>query len=142
MISAAILGMIVMVAAPPAAEVSRAVVDPYLTIQTALVRDSIEPLPIAAGAIVLAARALGATADRIEAAAAGLGAANDLADARRKFGTLSDAIDTYRKDQGLRWPEGVKQAYCPMVRKSWLQKEPRIANPYFGREMPTCGSFR
>jgi hypothetical protein len=29
-----------------------------------------------------------------------------------------------------------------MARKSWLQEGARIANPYFGGEMPLCGSFR
>jgi hypothetical protein len=28
-----------------------------------------------------------------------------------------------------------------MVKKSWLQKEPDIRNPYYGTAMLTCGSF-
>jgi hypothetical protein len=142
MVSAAVLGMLAMLAGASAAEVSRTVVDPYLKVQAALVHDSIDGLAIAADAIALAAGALGDTAGAIETAARDLAAAADLADARVKFGALSDAMETYRKDQRLRWPDGVRQAYCPMVRKSWLQKAPRIANPYYGREMPTCGSFR
>ena len=143
MMRAAVLVMLALLAGVPAAgEVSRALVDPYLTIQTALVHDSIDGLTITADAIVQAARAVGETAGAIEQAAAGLAGATDLADARGRFGTLSDAMENYRKDRGLVWPDGVRQAYCPMVRKSWIQKAPRIANPYYGREMPTCGSFR
>jgi hypothetical protein len=29
-----------------------------------------------------------------------------------------------------------------MVNKPWLQEGATIANPYYGKEMPTCGSFR
>ncbi len=33
-------------------------------------------------------------------------------------------------------------AYCPMAKKAWLQKEGEaIGNPYYGQEMPRCGSF-
>lgn len=142
MTSVAVLGVLAMLAGAPAAEVSRAVVDPYLTIQAALVHDSIDGVTVNAEAIAVAARALGETAAAIETAAAGLAAAGDLDSARVKFGALNDALDRYRHDQNLRWPDGVRQAYCPMVRNTWLQKERRIANPYYGRAMPTCGSFR
>jgi hypothetical protein len=36
----------------------------------------------------------------------------------------------------------VKVAYCPMVRKSWLQKDGTISNPYYGSSMQTCGEFK
>ena len=143
MTSAAVLSILALLAGvPAAAEVSRAVVDPYLKIQTALVHDSIDDLAARADAIATAARTLGAAGEPIQAAATGLAAATDLVDARAKFGALSEAMESYRKDLHLAWPEGVRLAYCPMVRKSWLQQGPRIANPYYGREMPTCGSFR
>jgi hypothetical protein len=29
-----------------------------------------------------------------------------------------------------------------MVHKPWLQEGSAIANPYYGKEMPDCGSFR
>jgi hypothetical protein len=29
-----------------------------------------------------------------------------------------------------------------MVQKPWLQASATIENPYYGKEMPTCGSFR
>jgi hypothetical protein len=61
---------------------------------------------------------------------------------REKFGTLSEAIDTYMTGLHLTPPEGVKVAYCPMVNKPWMQQGEMLANPYYGKEMPTCGSFR
>ena len=42
----------------------------------------------------------------------------------------------------LKTPEGVKVAFCPMVQKPWLQADATINNPYFGKSMQTCGSFR
>jgi hypothetical protein len=35
----------------------------------------------------------------------------------------------------------VKVAYCPMARKSWLQKSGTIQNPYYGTAMSDCGRF-
>jgi hypothetical protein len=36
----------------------------------------------------------------------------------------------------------VKVAFCPMVHKPWLQASAAIENPYYGKSMSTCGSFR
>ena len=38
--------------------------------------------------------------------------------------------------------DGVKLAYCPMVKASWLQKGDTIRNPYYGSAMLECGEFR
>ena len=134
--------------APPAgSEMSRAIIDPYLKIQTALADDSTDDVRANAGNIATAATALGAPAMKIDTAAVSLaGAASaatpDIKDVRDKFGTLSVAIDTYMTGLHLAAPEGVKVAVCPMVEKPWLQAGTAIANPYYGKEMPTCGNFR
>ena len=86
--------------------------------------------------------ALGAPAMRIDTSALQLAAAGDLSDARDKFGVLSEALDTYMTGLKLRPPEGVRVAFCPMVKKPWLQEGSTLANPYYGSAMPTCGSFR
>jgi hypothetical protein len=95
-----------------------------------------------AGDVATAASALGAPAMKIDTAAVQLAAATELADAREKFATLSEAIDAYMTGLKLTPPEGVRVAVCPMVHKPWLQEGSAIANPYYGKEMPTCGSFR
>lgn len=130
--------------APPAAgsEMSRGVIDPYLKVQTALADDSMDGLRAGAGEIATAATALGAPAMKIDTAALQLAAATELEDARTKFGTLSEAIDTYMTGLHLVPPAGVKVAVCPMVQKPWLQAEATIVNPYYGKGMLTCGSFR
>ncbi len=130
--------------ATPAAgsQMSRGVIDPYLKIQAALADDSVEGVRANAGNIATAAASLGAPAMKIDTAAVQLTAAADLADARTKFGVLSEAIDTYMTGLKLTPPEGVKVAFCPMVQKPWLQADAAISNPYFGKDMLTCGSFR
>jgi hypothetical protein len=125
-----------------AAELTRDVVDPYLRIQTGLAHDKTDNVTADAGAIAAAAGALGAEAAPIGAAATALASAAGLADVREKFGLLSAALDAYVTTMRLTLPKGVKAAYCPMARKPWLQEGTRIANPYYGTEMPLCGSFR
>jgi membrane fusion protein, copper/silver efflux system len=120
----------------------RTIVDPYLKIQTALADDSMDGVKANAGNIATAATALGAPAVKIDMAAVQLTSAAELSDARTRFAALSEAIDTYMTGLHLTPPDGVKVAVCPMVNKPWMQEGETIANPYYGKEMPTCGSFR
>jgi hypothetical protein len=123
-------------------EMPRTIVDPYLKIQAALADDRTDEVRANAGNIATAAAALGSPAMKIDTAAVQLTSASDLNDARDKFGRLSEAIDAYMTGLKLTPPPGVKVAVCPMVHKPWLQEGEAIANPYYGKEMPTCGSFR
>jgi hypothetical protein len=123
------------------------IIDPYLAIQDALADDSTENVKGNAGAIATAATALGAPAMKIDTAAVQLSAAASAAEpdintVRERFGVLSEAIDTYMTGLKLTPPEGVRVAFCPMVHKPWLQKGDALANPYYGKDMLTCGSFR
>ncbi len=34
------------------------------------------------------------------------------------------------------------EAYCPMVKASWLQTDRAIRNPYMGRAMLSCGELK
>lgn len=117
-----------------------AIVTPYLSIHEALAKDTIEGIGGHAAAIESAAHAAGATS--IETAARGLRPAATLADAREKFGVLSEAIVGYGKLHRWKLPTDVREAWCPMASKPWLQRGPTISNPYYGKEMPTCGEFK
>jgi hypothetical protein len=123
-------------------EMTRAVLDPYLKIQEALSDDKMDGVKANAGDVATAAAALGAPAMKIDTAAVQLANAVEIDDARAKFGTLSEAIDTYMTGLKLTAPDGIKVAVCPMVHKPWLTASATIANPYFGKSMSTCGSFR
>jgi Cu(I)/Ag(I) efflux system membrane fusion protein len=126
----------------PGAEMSRAVIDPYLKVQAALADDSMDGVKANAGNIATAATSLGSPAMKISTTAVQLASAAEIEDAREKFGALSEAIDTYMTGLKLKAPEGIKVAVCPMVQKPWLQADAAINNPYFGKSMQTCGSFR
>jgi len=130
--------------ATPAAgsEMPRSILDPYLKIQEALADDSLDGVKANAGSIATAATSLGAPAMKIDTTALQLASAAELDDARAKFGALSEAIDTYMTGLKLKAPEGVRVAFCPMAAKPWLQQGSTIANPYYGKSMPTCGNFR
>ena len=116
--------------------------DPYLKIEQALADDSIDGVQQNAGLLTTESTKLGAPGMKIETAAAQLTEPGELADARTKFGNLSEAIDNYMKGFKMTTPDGVRAVWCPMKSKPWLQEGNIIKNPYFGSEMPTCGEFR
>src|SRR6185436_12728015 len=122
--------------------VPQSIVEPYLKISSALAADSIDGVRANAGDLATAATALGAPAMKIDTSAVQLAAATEIADARDKFGALSDALVAYMDGLHLTLPDGVRVAICPMVQKPWLQEGADIKNPYFGASMLTCGNFR
>jgi hypothetical protein len=71
-------------------------------------------------------------------AAGNLAGASDLAAARAAFGELSKPMVRYRETVSGQRPIVV---YCPMAKKSWLQPQGTIGNPYLGQKMPTCGEI-
>ena len=115
------------------------IVDPDLTIQTALVNDDHAPVAAAARALAQGASGLGADGKALSAAAGKAAAATTLEAARTAFGDLSTALIAYA-DQSKQPIGGKIVAYCPMVKKSWVQTDGTIANPYYGKAMATCGS--
>ena len=61
----------------------------------------------------------------------------DMAAMRDAFKALSTLATT------LELPPDHAVAYCPMYKggAKWVQKKDKLANPYYGSEMLTCGSF-
>lgn len=125
-----------------AAELPRALVEPYVKVQQALATDSTTGVADAAKAIEAAAQPLGADAAAIGAGAKKLGAAATIGDARGAFGELSEAIVDYATKTKADLPADLRLAYCPMNNKPWLQTEKDIKNPYYGSAMLTCGNFK
>jgi hypothetical protein len=116
------------------------IVEPYLRIETALAGDSMDGVTMNAGTIATAAAPFGAPAFKIGTSAAQLTSAVELADAREKFGRLSDTIITYMDGLHLTPPEGVYIASCGGAGQQWLQEGESISNPY--DRSSTCGAFR
>ncbi|HET9941732.1 MAG TPA: hypothetical protein VFR05_00240, partial [Terriglobia bacterium] len=61
----------------------------------------------------------------------------DIAAMRDAFKALSNVATT------MELPPDHAVAFCPMFKggAKWVQKKDKLANPYFGNEMLTCGNF-
>ena len=126
-----------------AAQLSMAIVDPAVAIQKSLAADSIDGVRGNAEIIEEAAmKRLDPPSPDISQAAKALKGAANLTDARTAFGKLSDAIVAYVDAQKLALDPRIHIAFCPMVNKPWLQAGETIANPYYGKQMSTCGSIK
>jgi Protein of unknown function (DUF3347) len=134
-----LMAMIAASAAVRGADAVTALLDPYFRIQTALVQDRTDTIKADAALVAKEAAALGEAGKPIEQAATLLARARDLAQSREAFGTLSDAVITYAEQTKAKPGADVTAMYCPMVKKSWLQKGQQVKNPYFGKSMPGCG---
>ena len=124
-----------------ASDALKAIVGSYLDIQAKLATDKVDGIKPAAEAIAAQAARLGTDGDALVKSATAVAAAADLKTARTAFGDLSDAVIAAGKAEGWKDVPEAKVAYCPMVKKSWVQKEAEIRNPYYGSAMLTCGSF-
>jgi Cu(I)/Ag(I) efflux system membrane fusion protein len=135
-------------AAAPAAkpEVVRAalskptpMIEAALALHDALAHDTLTGVRTQAEALRQAA--VTAKLPAIAAAAATLSTQTTLAGARNAFGSLSEALAAYARAHSEVRAAGVRVAYCPMVRKSWLQKDGPVQNPYYGTRMLACGEL-
>ena len=115
------------------------VLTPYFRIQTALVDDRIDTIKNDALLVAQEAGSLGASGKPIEEAATALSQTTEIGAAREAFGRLSDAVIAYADGTKTSPGADVATVYCPMVKKSWLQKNGDVKNPYFGKAMPGCG---
>jgi membrane fusion protein, copper/silver efflux system len=122
-----------------AADTINGVLTPYFRIQSALVDDRIDTLKNDALLVAQEASSLGAAGKPIEEAATVLSQATEIGAAREAFGRLSDAVIAYADSTKINPGPDVVTMYCPMVKKSWLQKNGEVKNPYFGKAMPNCG---
>jgi Cu(I)/Ag(I) efflux system membrane fusion protein len=145
-------------AKPPAshqpAEIARAtpagkVVLAYLDVHKSLAVDDAAQAQTHFEQVRDAARAAGAMSDPairqrvIDSAQVGA-VAKDLAAARAAFATLSRALLDWLRVQPNPVSETLHVANCPMAfgtGAKWLQASDKIENPYYGSEMPTCGSI-
>ena len=139
----AVLGVLVLVGVrAEASEPMKAIVASYLDMQQQLAGDKIDTVKGQAHAIGEQAAKLEKAGSAIVSAAAEVEKAADLKAVREAFGPLSDAVVAAAKADGWTDVSGLKLAYCPMVKHTWLQTGDTLQNPYFGKAMPSCGEFR
>ena len=120
----------------------KSVYDHYLKIQTELAKDSIKGVDEHAKAIAKAVRGdeMKMLPADVAKQADALAEAKNIKAARDAFKPLSASLVKYLADNKVK---GVyREAYCPMAKASWLQTEKEIKNPYFGKEMLDCGTFK
>ena len=138
-----LMGFVLGLATPArASESTKAIVASYLDIHAALSSDKVDGVKAAAEAIGKEAGRMGAAGDAIQKAAKAVGSAANLEAARTAFGPLSDAVITAAKADGWKDLPSLKLGYCPMVKQSWIQKEGKVSNPYYGSTMLTCGELK
>ena len=125
-----------------ASDAMKAIVGSYLEIQGRLVADKLDGIKPAAHAIGEQAARMGAEGAAIVKAAKTMEEAADLKTAREAFGGLSDAVIAAGTAEGWKDTPDLRVAYCPMVKKSWIQKDDTIKNPYYGSAMSTCGEIK
>ncbi len=128
-------------AARPASTAGRpnALIEAALALQMALAHDSIDR--IGADAIALRDAATAVHLPDVATAASELSRQHTIHDARRVFGSVSEGLVAYARAHTEVRSAGVRVAYCPMVRKSWLQKDGPVQNPYYGNRMLSCGEL-
>src|SRR6266699_1103706 len=121
----------------------KSVLDHYLKIQAELAKDSLKGVDEHANAIAKAVKgdAMKMLSPDVAKQADTLAQAKDLKAARAAFKPLSASLVKYLADNKA----GVgtyHEAYCPMVKASWLQTGKAIKNPYMGKEMLSCGELK
>jgi uncharacterized protein YcnI len=106
----------------------------YERVHAALAVDSLDGLAAAAGRLqALAAELAGEPAGK---AAASLAQATTLDQARTRLAALSEIL--VPRFMGANIP-GLKGFVCTMKKAQWVQRGDSVANPYYGKAMPTCG---
>lgn len=117
-------------------------VEQYVIIQTALAADSLKGVPEAANAIAATAKtSAGALPVSTASQAEAVGKAQDIKAARTAFKPLSTTLITALSDQKEKTGH-YYEAFCPMAGAAWIQTDKKVANPYYGASMLTCGEIR
>ena len=108
----------------------------YEGVRLALAADRFAGVAPHAKRLVTSAEAVGRLPAKQHAQA--LAAAKTIEDARKHFAELSDVLVPIFQAAEI---EGTFAYLCDMKNKKWVQTGDKIANPYYGKVMPTCASL-
>jgi len=122
---------------------SAGILKAYAQIQKSLSEDSLKHVVQQAKAISSAA--LGGKVPglppKVAKQAKALADAKDIKASRKAFKELSKSFEAHLKKNPD--PTGkYRVAYFPMAKASWVQSGKTIANPYYGKSMLKCGTFK
>lgn len=130
------------------------VITSYLNVKNALTRD--KPDSVRAYANILSNNVLNVTmknlsanqhtawmkySEALSADASTIGKSTDLKKQRKTFANLSSTFYKMLKDLNVNTTDVFYQ-YCPMADAYWISENPKIQNPYYGKQMPSCGSTK
>lgn len=111
----------------------------YIAVKDALVKGDAATAATQAGALNKAITQHSDILDKLSADAEAISRTTDIELQRKKFKTLSDNFYSLSKSEKLS-EAPVYRLYCPMKKSYWLSTETAIKNPYYGRQMLTCGN--
>ena len=107
----------------------------YEAVRAALAADNLtKALPHAK---MLAEKAEAAGGMAAKKAAEALASAANIEEARKQFGELSTILVPMFQAEAI---PGTTAYMCPMKQKPWVQRGDKMANPYYGKAMLTCGT--
>ena len=86
-------------------------------------------------------KAFSSAREAIEHNADHISEVNDIDHQREHFAALSKAMSTLAQSLSLS-QQPVYLDYCPMKKECWLSNDKVIQNPYYGKQMPDCGSVQ
>lgn len=79
--------------------------------------------------------------DGLKKSADNLGNSTDLKVQRKHFGEISKKFYEMLKAMKINTTDLFYQ-YCPMADAYWISENSKIANPYYGKQMSSCGSTK
>ena len=106
----------------------------YLKIQAALATDTLQGVHEAA--LTIQKSADFESLKDVKRAILRLTQTRSLSEARKAFKELSVPFVKWVESEH---PSGMSVMYCSMAGAKWIQKEGPVSNPYYGKEMSTCG---
>ena len=116
------------------------VLQKYLKIQESLANDTLVGVQEAAHVIQKASMQLTGEEKKsskdLMTAGGALAKAKTVSEAREAFKKLSLPVVAYTERTK---PEGVEVLFCSMAKAKWVQKKGDVKNPFYGKEMQTCG---
>ena len=127
-------------------------VDPYLSVQTALAGDDLKAAQVGANAFLKAMEKAPHEGEAHEEAvdlrapAKTISGASDIKVARTAFLDISRQMMSLIQHVGVTKDTTLYTAYCPMAFNNkggqWIQSDKTVANPYYGSMMLRCGSVK
>lgn len=129
------LGLVLLFSVFPirAADEPAALLKAYTQVGKALASDDLKAAKDGAEKLAAATGASHAAHEQ----AANVAQSESLAQARERFKALSQTA--------IAWAEktdGFHVMTCPMAKADWVQEDPQVANPYYGKTMLRCGGLK